>query len=82
MATNQRCTVDLGREESEAGYGQLITVALRLPDDLLAYPQAPTYLCTYSIQPVALRALAAGLWGELALCGRLPVRGVEQDTTV
>lgn len=60
----------------------LITVALRLPDDLLAYPQAPTYLCTYSIQPVALRALAARLWGELALRGRLPVRGVEQDTTV
>ncbi|WP_322493924.1 hypothetical protein [Chloroflexus sp.] len=55
---------------------------MRAGTDLLAYPQAPTHLCTYSIQPVALRALAAGLWGELALRGQLPVRGVEQDTTV
>ncbi|WP_322511684.1 glycoside hydrolase family 3 protein [Chloroflexus sp.] len=57
----------------------LITVALRLPSDLLAYPQAPTHLCSYSIQPVALRALAAGLWGDITLRGQLPVRGIEQE---
>ena len=38
----------------------MIAVALRMPGDLAAYPQAPTYLCTYSILEPALEALARG----------------------
>jgi beta-N-acetylhexosaminidase len=51
----------------------LITVALRLPYDLAAYPTAPTYLCTYSLHEAAMTALAAALWGEIPTTGRLPV---------
>lgn len=51
----------------------VIAVALRLPYDLLAYPDAPTYLCTYSIVDPSMDALAKGLWGEVPFQGRLPV---------
>ena len=51
----------------------LIAVALRLPYDLAAYPAVPTYLCTYSVQPPSLAALAAALWGAAPISGRLPV---------
>ena len=51
-----------------------ITVALRTPYDLTVYPQSQTHLCTYSILPVAMHALAAALWGEIPFQGRLPVQ--------
>jgi beta-N-acetylhexosaminidase len=51
----------------------LIAVALRMPHDLLAYPTAPTYVCTYSILPPALKALAQALFGQIPFAGRLPV---------
>jgi beta-N-acetylhexosaminidase len=51
----------------------VIAVALRMPDDLAAYPSAPTYLCAYSILDPALEALASALWGEHGCPGRLPV---------
>ena len=50
-----------------------ITVALRTPYDLRAYPQAQTHLCTYSILEPSMQALAAALWGHAPLTGRLPV---------
>ncbi len=50
-----------------------ITVALRTPYDLTAYPEARTHICAYSIQPVSLNALAAALWGAIPYVGRLPV---------
>lgn len=50
-----------------------ITVAARTPYDLTAYPQAQTHLCTYGIQPPSMHALAAALFGQLPLHGRLPV---------
>jgi beta-N-acetylhexosaminidase len=50
-----------------------VTVAARTPYDLLAYPQARTHLCTYSIQPPSMAALAAALWGRIPLRGKLPV---------
>ena len=50
-----------------------VTVALRTPYDLAAYPSAETHLCTYSIQPASLAALAAALFGEFQASGRLPV---------
>ena len=41
----------------------LVTVALRTPWDLAAYPAAATHLCTYSILPASMDALAAALFG-------------------
>jgi beta-N-acetylhexosaminidase len=54
--------------------GKVIAVALRMPYDLAAYPAAPTYLCTYSILPPAMEALADALWGRIPFNGKLPVR--------
>jgi beta-N-acetylhexosaminidase len=51
-----------------------VTVALRTPYDLAVYPAARTHLCTYSIQPASLDALAAALFGEFTPSGRLPVQ--------
>ncbi|PWH11832.1 MAG: glycoside hydrolase family 3 [Anaerolineae bacterium] len=50
-----------------------ILVALRLPYDLAVFPQADTYLCTYSILEPSLQALARVLLGELQPIGQLPV---------
>lgn len=50
-----------------------IAVALRLPYDLQVYPNAPTYLCTYSILEPSMEALAKALWGKIPFEGRLPV---------
>ena len=51
-----------------------VTVAMRTPYDLTVYPQSNTHICTYSIQPVTLRALAAALWGAIPFEGKLPVK--------
>lgn len=51
-----------------------VTVALRTPYDVEAYPEAGTNLATYSIHPASLDALAAVLFGELTPTGQLPVR--------
>jgi beta-N-acetylhexosaminidase len=51
----------------------LVTVALRLPHDITAYPAAPTNICTYSLQPPSIEALADALWGRIPFEGRLPV---------
>jgi beta-N-acetylhexosaminidase len=51
----------------------LIAVALRLPYDITTYPGAPTYICTYSIQPPSMQALADALWGHAPFEGQLPV---------
>jgi beta-N-acetylhexosaminidase len=52
---------------------RLITVALRMPYDLAAYPGAPTYVCAYSILPPSMEALAEALFGRIAFTGSLPV---------
>jgi beta-N-acetylhexosaminidase len=52
---------------------RLITVALRMPYDLAVYAGAATYLCTYSILPPAMEALAEALFGRIPLTGTLPV---------
>ncbi len=64
--------VALARSLLEAGK-RLIWVALRLPYDLQALPEASTFLCTYSILPPSMDALAAVLMGHLPPQGRLPV---------
>ena len=51
-----------------------VTVALRTPYDLTAYPRAQTHLCTYSIKQPSLAALASVVFGESEALGRLPVR--------
>jgi beta-N-acetylhexosaminidase len=57
----------------------VVTVALRTPWDLAAYPEAGTHVCTYSILPDSMTALAAALFGRtepgtVPFPGRLPVR--------
>jgi beta-N-acetylhexosaminidase len=54
----------------------VVTVALRTPWDLAAYPRAGTHVATYSILPESMGALAAALFGAStgqAFPGRLPV---------
>jgi beta-N-acetylhexosaminidase len=50
-----------------------VTVALRTPYDLAAYPAARTHACTYGILAPSLVALAAALFGAVPFAGRLPV---------
>lgn len=50
----------------------VIAVAVRTPWDLAAYPQAPTYLCTYGAHQPSMRALVQALMTGHAP-GRLPV---------
>jgi beta-N-acetylhexosaminidase len=50
-----------------------VVVALRLPYDLAAFPEAPAYVCTYSVLEPSMQALAAALFGRTAFQGRLPV---------
>ena len=52
---------------------RVIAVALRMPYDLAVYPGAATYVCTYSILPPAMEALAEALFGRIPCTGILPV---------
>ena len=51
-----------------------VTVALRTPWDLGAYPASSTHVCTYSVHEPSMVALAAALFGERPFVGRLPVK--------
>jgi beta-N-acetylhexosaminidase len=50
-----------------------VVAALRMPYDLQAFPTAPTFVCTYSLQPPSMKALAGALWGQSPFVGQLPV---------
>lgn len=50
-----------------------ISVALRTPWDLTAYPEARTHVATYGCLAPSTDALAAALFGERDFGGRLPV---------
>ena len=50
-----------------------VVAALRMPYDLIAFPEAPTYLCAYSILEPSMIALAQALWGQARFQGHLPV---------
>ena len=50
----------------------VVTVALRAPFDLAAYPRSRTHLSTYGLLRPSLRALAAALAGDAGIAGRLP----------
>ena len=51
----------------------VIVVAMRLPYDLAAFPQASTFVCTYSILEPSMRAAARALFGFGEMTGQLPV---------
>ena len=51
----------------------VVTVALRTPWDLGAYPRAGTHVVAYGILGPTLAALAGSLFGERPFRGRLPV---------
>jgi beta-N-acetylhexosaminidase len=51
----------------------VIIVAMRLPYDLMAFPDASTFVCTYSILEPSMRAAAKALFGHSEMTGRLPV---------
>jgi beta-N-acetylhexosaminidase len=75
-ATPVSAQADLVRALMSSGV-PLVTVALRTPWDLAAYPEAGTHVCTYSILRESMDALAAALFGRTtgaAFPGRLPVR--------
>jgi beta-N-acetylhexosaminidase len=48
-------------------------IALRLPYDLMAFPDAPAYLCTYGILEPSMRSVAKVLFGRRSARGKLPV---------
>jgi beta-N-acetylhexosaminidase len=50
-----------------------IVVALRMPYDLAVFPEAPTFVCAYSIQEPSMQALAQALVGKIEFQGCLPV---------
>jgi len=50
-----------------------ILVATAMPYDLLAFPDASTYLATYSNRDIALQTAARAIFGEVDPAGRLPV---------
>jgi beta-N-acetylhexosaminidase len=60
-----RAILDLGRPT--------VTVALRTPWDLVAYPESATHVCAFGVLAPTMAALAAALFGERAFTGRLPV---------
>jgi beta-N-acetylhexosaminidase len=74
-------TINAYAEEKQAefvrqllGMGKpVIVVAMRLPYDLAAFPQASTFVCTYSILEPSMRAAARALFGFGEMTGQLPV---------
>jgi len=51
----------------------VIVVAVRNPYDIAYFPEAPTYVATYSYSPVVMPSLARVLFGEVSPKGKLPV---------
>ncbi|MGP4025749.1 glycoside hydrolase family 3 protein [Actinomadura sp. 3N407] len=51
----------------------VVVIAVRDPYDIAWFPEATTYLATYSYTAEALRSAARALFGELNPRGRLPV---------
>jgi beta-N-acetylhexosaminidase len=71
-AYSQPCQVALVKAVLSANIATIL-VAFRMPYDLGSFPDAPTYLCTYSLLDPCMLALAKVLCGETRAYGRLPV---------
>ncbi len=54
-------------------HGKVITVALRSPTDIFAYPFAPTHLITYGHNEEQLHALFKIITGKAKATGRIPL---------
>lgn len=75
-------TIEAARQPEQAAFVRallqtgvpLITVALRTPYDLMAYPAAQTHICTYSIQEPSVKACAAAIFGHISFQGQLPAQ--------
>ena len=52
---------------------EVVVLAVRDPYDIAEFPDAPTYLATYSDGDVAMEAAARVLLGEVSPRGKLPV---------
>ncbi|HEY7735900.1 MAG TPA: glycoside hydrolase family 3 N-terminal domain-containing protein [Candidatus Limnocylindrales bacterium] len=59
--------------ELEASGTPTITVALRTPWDISAYPATRTHACSYGILRPSMTALVDALWGLVPFRGHLPV---------
>jgi beta-N-acetylhexosaminidase len=55
-----------------AGGPPVVTLALRTPFDLAAYPQSRVHASSYGLLPPSLEALGAALFGRAGFPGRLP----------
>ena len=64
---------DAGGEDRRSGTTPVVTLALRTPWDLAAYPAARVHIATYGILPPSLEAAAGCLLGAGPFRGRLPV---------
>ncbi len=73
MAERDEAMAALVRALHQAGKKPIV-VAMRTPYDLTAFPMVETYLCSYSIRPVAMEAVARALFGEIVPTGILPCR--------
>lgn len=60
----------------------VIVVAMRLPYDLMAFPRAATFVCTYSILEPSMQAAAKALFGLSVMRGHLPVTIPGSDNAV
>lgn len=74
-------TINAYSEENQAEFVRqllktekpVIVIAMRLPYDLTVFPEAPTYICTYSILEPSMRAAAKAVFGFREMTGCLPV---------
>jgi len=64
--------IDLVRRLLDLGI-PAIAVATAMPYDLMAFPEASTYLVSYSNRDMTLEAAARALFGQIEPTGRLPV---------
>jgi beta-N-acetylhexosaminidase len=71
-AFTQSEQAELVRAVLKAGIPTVV-VALRMPYDLAAFPEAPTFICSYGILEPSMRALAGAIFEEIDFTGRLPV---------
>ncbi|NDI34187.1 beta-N-acetylhexosaminidase [Chengkuizengella sediminis] len=61
-------------ERCEKMKTRLITVAIRTPYDIQAYPEVKTFLACYENRPMMIEALAKVLVGEEQAVGKCPVK--------
>jgi beta-N-acetylhexosaminidase len=71
-ASQRPAQADLVKELLGTGV-PAVTVALRTPWDLTAYPDSRTHVCAYGILDPTTEATAAALFGEAPFRGHLPV---------